>query len=224
MLNSVTFSRFRPIVIVMFVLAIANNKGGSGKTTIATHIAARYARIGKRTALADVDRQKSAMTWLKRRPRSVVSIQAVDLVKDGKIPKKAEILIVDGVASMRRELVQQVVKQADSLLIPVLPSAFDEDGTRRFLKPLGGIKQVQKNKRDIGFIANRVKLNTRSHLRVREFLSAWEYPIVAELRDTLQYANAAAEGLTLFDQHQTARVQTYSAEWEPIFAHIDRQL
>ena len=208
----------------MFVLAIANNKGGCGKTTIATHIAAHYARIGKRTALADVDRQKSAMTWLKRRPESAVSIQAVDLVKDDKIPKKAEILIVDGVASMRRELVSQVVKQADTLLIPVLPSAFDEDGTRRFMKQLVSVKQVQKNKRDIGFIANRVKPNTNAHLRMREFLSTWQYPVIAELRDTLQYANAAAEGLTLFDQRQTARLQSYTAEWEPIFKHIDSRL
>lgn len=208
----------------MFILAIANNKGGCGKTTIATHIATHYARIGKRTALADVDRQKSAMTWLKRRPKSAVSIQAVDLTKDDKIPKKAEILIVDGVAAMRRELVRQVVKQADALLIPVLPSAFDEDGTRRFLKQLSGLKQVQKNKRDIGFIANRVKPNTRSHLRLRDFLSEWTYPVVAELRDTLQYANAAAEGLTLFDQRQTARIQPYMKEWEPIFRHIDSRL
>ena len=208
----------------MFVLAIANNKGGCGKTTIATHIAAHYARSGKRTALADVDRQKSAMTWLRRRPKSAVSIQAVDLVKDDKIPRKAEILIVDGVASMRRELVQQVVRQADSLLIPVLPSAFDEDGTRRFMKQLAGLKQIQKNKRDIAFIANRVKPNTRSSLRLREFLSAWPYPVIAELRDTLQYANAAAEGLTLFDQRQTARLQAYRAEWTPIFRHIDNQI
>ena len=52
----------------MIAVLVANTKGGCGKTTISTHIAAAFANSGRRTALADADRQHSSFQWARLRP------------------------------------------------------------------------------------------------------------------------------------------------------------
>ncbi|SDE30206.1 ParA family protein [Rhodospira trueperi] len=206
----------------MFIVAVANSKGGCGKTTVATHIAAHFAGRGFRTGLADLDRQQSARAWLGRRPQGLSAILAVDLdVEDGKLPKKLDRLVVDCPAAMTKQTVKDVVAQADTIIVPVLPSAFDEDGTRRFLGQLLKLKPVRKNRRDVAFLANRVRARTRAADRLDAFLADLEFPVVARLRDTQQYANAAAEGLTLFDT-AGARVQSHRDEWGPLLDFLER--
>jgi chromosome partitioning protein len=150
----------------MFIVAVANSKGGCGKTTVATHIAAHFAARGFRTGLADLDRQQSARAWLGRRPDAVARIVAVDLdIEDGKLPKGLDRLVVDCPAAMTKDTVKEVVRRADTVVVPVLPSTFDEDGTRRFLKLLSKLKTIQHNRRDVAFVANRTRARTRGQGR-----------------------------------------------------------
>jgi len=206
----------------MFIVAVANSKGGCGKTTVATHIAAHFSARGFRTGLADLDRQQSARAWLRRRPDHLPPIREVDLdVEDGKLPKGLDRLIVDCPAAMTKQTVKDVVQQAGTIVVPVLPSAFDEDGTRRFLGHLLKLKPVRKHRRDVAFVANRVRMRTRTADRLEAFLTELEFPIAARLRDTQQYANAAADGLTLFDT-AGARAQPHRDEWLPLFDLLER--
>ncbi|MGB0683729.1 MAG: AAA family ATPase [Magnetovibrionaceae bacterium] len=195
-------------------IAVANTKGGSGKTTTATNLAARFALDGLKTVLGDLDRQQSSLTWLKSRPETAPAITGVNLGKEGaKIPKTCERLVVDTQAAMRRKVVQETVKQADAVLIPVLPSVFDAEGTRRFLDDLEKFKPIRKGKRRVAFVANRIKLGTRSADRLQAFLGEFPFPVVTRFRDTQLYANAAEQGLSLFEMPKS-RTRTYLDEWQ----------
>ena len=71
----------------MLSILVTNTKGGSGKTTIATNLAAAFAAAGQRCWLADVDRQRNSLNWLARRPGEMPGIKGLDWVKEvGKPP------------------------------------------------------------------------------------------------------------------------------------------
>lgn len=203
----------------MLIVAVMNTKGGSGKTTVATHLAAHFAHKGLKTGLADLDRQQSSQGWLDRRSYSLPAIAAIDL-ENGKLPEGIDRLVVDAPAALRRSAVDDVVAQADVVVIPVLPSAFDEDGTLRFLKHLEKLKPIRKGKRDVCFVANRVRLRTKAAERLDAFLAGLPFPVMARLRDTQAYANAAADGTSLFDAGG-ARAEEYRREWQPLLDYLE---
>ncbi len=210
----------------MLIVAVANTKGGCGKTTVATHLAAHFAIKGLRTGLADLDRQQSARAWLDRRPTEAAPIADVDLdVAAGKTPKslgkRLDRLVVDCPAAMTKDTVKDVVRQAETIVVPVLPSTFDEDGTLRFLKHLMKLKTVRTHRRDVTFVANRVRARTRAADRLEAFLAGLEFPIAARLRDSQMYANAVAGGLTLFESGGV-RAQPLRDEWAPLFALLEQ--
>ncbi|SBW03327.1 putative partition-like protein [uncultured Alphaproteobacteria bacterium] len=203
----------------MMIVAVVNTKGGSGKTTIATHLAAHFAQRGVATGLADLDPQESAAGWLARRPYTLPAIHSVDLEK-AKPPKSLDRLVVDAPAALKRKAVAEVVATADVLVIPVLPSVFDEDGTRRFLAHIEDLKAVRKGRRDVCFVANRVRLRTRAAERLEAFLAEMRFPVMARLRDTLTYANLVAEGQTLFDV-PGAKFEDHRRDWRPLLDYLD---
>ena len=59
-------------------ILVVNSKGGCGKTTIASNLAVALAARGEDVALADADRQKSSLSWVKRRPKSLLQIEALN--------------------------------------------------------------------------------------------------------------------------------------------------
>jgi len=206
----------------MFIVAVANSKGGCGKTTVATHIAAQFAGRGFRTGLADLDRQQSARGWLDRRPAEVARLRGVTLdVQDGRLPKGLDRLVVDCPAAMTKGAVKDVVRRADAIVVPVLPSVFDEDGTRRFLDILAGLKPIRRHRRDIALLANRTRARTRATDRQEAFLTGFEVPLVARLRDSQVYASAAAKGLSVFETGGR-RAQGHRDDWAGLFVFLER--
>ena len=205
----------------MFTIAVANTKGGAGKTTLATTLSAHYAGRGLKTALGDLDLQQSSLGWLRRRPAEVPTISGVDLEEeDAKPRKKTDILVVDCVAAMSRDVVKDVVKRADVIVIPVLPSAFDEDGTRRFIDQLAGLKPIRKNKRAVAFVGNRVRLRTRAAECLNRFPDDLGFPTVAVLRDTQLYAQAAQEGLAIMEL-ASRRAYEHVMDLQPLIDFIE---
>ncbi len=203
----------------MLIVAVLNTKGGTGKSTIATHLASHFANSDYRTGLADLDRQRSSQSWLDRRPEAMAPISSVDLESKKPI-KKLERLVVDVPAAMRRSVVGDIVQQANVLVIPVLPSTFDEGGTMRLLKHLDAQKAVRKGRRDICFVANRIKLKARSTEQLDRFLSELPYPVMARLRDTQNYVNFASDGTSMFD-FNAARLKDYQQEWQPLLDYLE---
>lgn len=202
----------------MFTLAVVNTKGGSGKTTIATSLAAQFAQSGYRTGLADLDKQSSSLSWLERRGNhtQLKPIKGYDLTDDdAKEPKGLERLVVDGVAAMKRKLVESLILSADLVVVPVLPSAFDEDGTNRFLELLEKSKSSRKYADNLVFVGNRIKARTQTAERLEKFFLQIGHQPVARLRDSQIYANAAAEGLSLFDLPK-AKAKAHLEDWQPL--------
>lgn len=205
----------------MRTILVANIKGGCGKTTIATHLAAAYAKAGHPTALADVDRQRSSLGWLERRPASAAPLFGLDWAKDvGDAPKGTRCLIIDAPAALKTKQIEDLVRMADVIVLPVLPSAFDEQATRRFLGKLDELKSIAKNRKGVAVVGNRLRPRTKAADRLDQFLGGVGHRVVTRLRDSQIYADAAASGLSLFDL-TGKRAAEHRADWDPLMAYLE---
>lgn len=207
----------------MFVVAVANAKGGCGKTTVATHLAAHFARQGYRAALADLDRQESARAWLARRPSGAKAIGYADLSDDidASVGKNVDRLVIDSVAAMKTKWVEKVVKRADLIVIPTAASAFDQDGARLFLRQIEDLKPIRDNRRAVAFVANRLRPRARANQALAAFMAEIDFPQIAAIRDSQYYVDLAMDGLSLMDV-TGARARNFAADWGPLLDFVER--
>ncbi|WP_101068566.1 ParA family protein [Roseovarius salinarum] len=209
----------------MKTILVANPKGGTGKTVTAVTVAAALAARGDRVALADADRQKSALRWLKRRPEDAAPIKRRDWSAStavGDAPKKADWLVVDSPGSLNRGGAKDLVAEATLVLVPLTPSWIDEDSTRRFLKKLREIKRVRKGKADIRVIANRVRPRSRAFEALADALAGMGEPPLACISERAAYGELARNGLSVFDRTQKP-YREMQAQWQPILALLDAE-
>jgi len=204
-------------------ILVANPKGGSGKTTLATHVAGWLAGKRQRVVLADRDPQRSATEWLTRRPPLFPPI--IGLPPGA---KKSELrgfdpryVVVDSPAGLRGDDLADAVRAAELMLVPVSPSAFDIAATRRFLESVAGSKAVRRGTLAIGLVAMRVDARTVSAVELDAFLGDAGYPLVAHLRDTQVYVHCARDGATVFDLPRSRAEQDW-AQWRPLTRWIAR--
>lgn len=205
----------------MITVLVANPKGGCGKTTIATHLAAAFASSGLRAGLADADRQGSSLGWLKARPQSAAPIQALDWSDGpGRLPRHVDRLVVDAPAAMKLKRIEELLGLADVVVVPVLPSGFDEPVTGAFLKQLEALKPIRKSRTAVAVLRNRVQSGTRTAARLDKFMLGVGHTGVGRLRHRQVYPDIAARGLSIFDlagqQHAALR-----EDWAPVLRYIE---
>lgn len=206
----------------MYSVLVGNIKGGCGKTTIATHLAASFAGQGYKTAIGDCDIQRSSLNWLRRREARTPDILGLDWAKEvGKPPKAIERLVIDAPAAMHHKDVEDLIDIADAVVVPVLPGAFDEDATAHFLKKLAEVKAIRKNKRLVAIVGNRLRLGTKASEHLDVFFASLGFPVVARLRDSQIYPNLAATGTTVLESGDR-RARDYAVEWAPLIAMLAR--
>jgi chromosome partitioning protein len=204
-------------------LVVANPKGGSGKTTLATNVAGWLAGRKQRVVLADFDPLRAATEWLGRRPPLFPAI-AGWTPNGAKRELKGELpqwLVIDTPAELHGENLRDAMRRADILLIPVSPSAFDMGATRHFLDQISEYKAVKKGDIAIGLVAMRVDSRTNSAGELEEFLKEQGYPLVAHLRQTQVYVYCARDGLTVFDLPRSRGEQDWE-QWRPLTRWIAR--
>ena len=204
---------------------VACSKGGVGKTTIATHLAAEAAAGGLRTALVDADPQGSATRWCERRAGLASAVLPVDGTRKSwrkHLPDDTQRVVVDTPAgAMEREL-EPFLDVADALVVPVQPSALDIEAAVRFLESVGRHPRVRKGKLRLGLVGNRLKPHTNASQQAMEVLRSWPFPLVAQLRDSQAYVVLTGLGKSLFDYH-SAQVREHQADWEPLLHWLDKR-
>ena len=200
----------------MRTIMTVNSKGGCGKTTLATNLASYYANAGKHVVLADFDPQHSSLEWLNERPEDYAEITGLDATRSGlRTPKSTDILIMDAPAATHGKQLADLVRKADTLLIPVLPSPLDMRAAAKFIEELLINGKVSRKQTRLAVVANRVREYTLSYQALEAFLSSLNIPFVAALRDTQNYIRAADRGLGLFEMAPSSVWQDLE-QWEEL--------
>ena len=204
----------------MPVIVVANPKGGVGKSTLATNIAGYLASQGHAVMLGDVDRQQSARTWLGVRPAGAATITPWEVARDNIVrpPKGTTHVVLDTPASLHGKRLDEVMKLADKVLVPVQPSIFDINATHAFLREL--LERRRGSKLQVGIVGMRIKEGTISADQLRHFLGTLDVPVIGFVRDTQNYVHLAARGLTLWDV-APSRVARDLEQWQPIIDWLD---
>ncbi len=199
----------------MPVIVIANPKGGVGKSTLATNVAGCLAAAGQAVMLGDVDRQQSSRQWLALRPAQLPAIRGWDVANDHIVrpPKGTSHVVLDTPAGLHGKRLDAVLRIADKLLVPLQPSLFDIQATHAFVQEL----RAHKRGGDIavGLVGMRVREHTRANEQLHAYLATLPVPVVAWLRDTQNYVQLAAHGLTLWDV-APSRVERDLEQWAPL--------
>jgi chromosome partitioning protein len=207
----------------MPVIAVVNPKGGVGKTTLATNIAGHFAACGAEVMLGDIDRQASAKAWLDLRPDSAAPIRSWQIEGSAaKRPKGVTHVVLDTPAQISASRLAEMVRVADSILVPLQPSMFDILATGQFLEQLKAeFRSTRRFEDTVAVVGMRVDPRTRSFEQLGRFVSQLQVPMVANLRDTQNYVHLAAHGLSVFDVPHK-RVEQDLATWEPLVTWFTR--
>lgn len=198
-------------------IMVLNSKGGCGKSTIATNLASYYATEGKRVALVDYDPQASSLDWLARRPESRAPIVGVDGAKEGltHLPRNSDIVIEDAPARSHGAELTDLIRHADTVIVPVLASSIDIQASQKFLDELAKVGKVKRKQVKVAVVANRVREYTLIFEQLDEYLDSLKTPYVAALREAQNYIRAYTRGLGIFELPEYL-VWPDLEQWDPL--------
>jgi chromosome partitioning protein len=207
----------------MLTALVASSKGGCGKSTLVTQLASHWAQDGKRTAIADTDRQGSSYRWALSRPDGVPAVLGLEGRRGlQRLPPDTERMLIDTPAGVGARELEPLLDLASVVLVPVLPSAFDLHATLGFLQQLAGHARVKRGKLPVALIGNRLKPWTRASQDALEQLAdAAPFPVVAQLRDSQAYVLLTALGKGIFDYH-SEQVRNQQQDWSPLLRWLKR--
>lgn len=203
---------------------VLNAKGGCGKSTIATNIAAYFASQWENAnvTLADFDPQQSSMDWLAARPEHVPAVTGINACKDGLkgLSPATDFLVMDARASTHGPDLTALLKHAETIIVPVLPSTVDMNACSRFIEELQNAGKVERKEVKIGVIANRVRENYSIFADLDEYLQKLKVPYIGHLRDAQNYVRAYTRGLGIHELPPYLAMQDWD-QWEPIVRWLE---
>jgi len=208
---------------------LLNPKGGSGKTTIATNLAAYYAGQGFSTALFDHDAQGSSTRWLQLRPESRSAIHGVAAFQNPvgmtrsfqlRAPLDAERVIVDTPAGLMDPYLPNLVRTADTIIIPVLPSPIDIDAMYSLVEALRRVEPVCKRDVRIAAVVNRTPAHRSGLKPLEKALESVGLNVATRLRETRRYPRASARGIGVNELGGVGGERCLD-DWRPLWAWLE---
>ncbi len=210
-------------------ILVLNPKGGSGKSTLVTNLAACYAQRDSTPVVMDYDPQGSTTAWLERRPADLPRIHGIVAYKKSmqatrswqlRVPEDTLNLIVDSPAGITHDDLRELTRDACSILVPVLPSAMDIHAASRCIADLLLVAKVDRNERKLAVVANRTRKHTKSYANLMRFLDSLGIPIIAVLRDTQNFVHSAEQGVGIHEMPES-RVQPDRQQLDNIVRWLD---
>jgi chromosome partitioning protein len=210
-------------------ILVLNPKGGCGKSTLATNIAAYFSMTGMKVALADCDPQQSGRDWLAARPASAAAISPAGL-KDGKlqVQRGTELVVVDSPAATHGKRLAAFIQACQTLVIPVVPSPIDIRAAEHFLRELYLLRGLINRKIKLATVANRVREDTLAAARLENYLDkirlpdGHKLPYITVLRASQNYLRAAENGLSIFE-FAPAKTLYDREQWQPLLRWLSSE-
>jgi len=214
-------------------ILVVNSKGGSGKTTIATNLAVAFANQGLKVSLLDCDRQASCLHWAEERnaqaPKvtTVANYHSADKLTaqiDHELDHGTDVIVMD-VTGRHTDaaLFEAALKISDLVLIPMLSSSLDIKAGERFVADLMTHRVMRATPKPMGVIYNRASTSSANQQRLETLLRCLDVPVIAELRDSTVYANAAEKGAGIMEMRENAAASKEYSAWRDIMLWIDRR-
>ena len=210
----------------MPVIAVINRKGGSGKSTLSTHLAAYCATRGIPVMLGDVDRQQSTQAWLRLRREQRLPSQApivgwaVDPKNVLRAPSGVAHAVLDTPGGLRGFDLARVVMFADVILMPVCNSVFDRESAADCYAELLTLPRVASGRCSVAAVGMRLDARTKAAEVLKDWADQQNLPFIGVLRETQAYVRCVERGLTLFDM-PADKVESDMLQWKPILEWLD---
>ena len=189
----------------MPIIAVLNEKGGSGKTTISTNLARGFQLKGHQILLVDSDPQGSARDWYAAAGEDnnlppVVGLDRPALFKElPTLSKNTDWVIIDG-APQLEDIAVAAIKVADLILIPVQPSPYDVWAAESLVELVKARQEIMDGRLKAAFVVSRQIVGSKLAREVRDALEDYGLPIMKSLTSQrVIYANSATNGSTVLD-------------------------
>jgi chromosome partitioning protein len=211
-------------------IVVLNPKGGSGKTTIAINLASYLAAHGHTPVLMDFDPQGSSLRWVKKRKPAQPAVHVIAAFEKDtrttrafqlRVPPNTSHVIIDTPAALPARELPDMTRDADKVLVPVLPSDIDIHACSNIIRDLLLTAKIRRDADRIGVIANRIRRNTLTYQSLIRFLHTLHIPIVATIRDSQNYVRAAELGVGVHEMKSYV-VREDVAQWLPLIEWLTR--
>ena len=196
---------------------VLNAKGGCGKSTLATNIAVFFAKEGQQVCMADYDPQRSSMDWLAQRPADLPAIAGVPAFEEGlrNVSRSTDVLVIDAPARVYGTELNELVRRAETIIVPVLPSSIDMKACSHFMTELLEIGKVSRRQARLGLVANRVREYTLIYEELDQYLAKLKVPYLGCLREAQNYVRAYARGMGVLELPEYLAAPDWK-QWESI--------